>query len=149
MPAAASKMGGVGRPGRTRWPFLTRTAALFAYPLMRHKWRSDLGSSTHQITIEAVGANSPVSLMASPATQRNPNALLKPRQDTLGGLGPQESEARERAAIRIQRVWRQKSRIKYLNPDSRWLDVSLHARLRVRRPRNSISHQADERKHTT
>ena len=46
----------------------------------------------------------------------------------------QEKEIQERAAIRIQRVWREKTRGKFLSPDSRWLDVSLHARLRVRRP---------------
>jgi len=71
--------------------------------------------------------------MASSATEPSAKTRLKRGQVPVGdGPYAQETEIQERAAIRIQRVWREKSRGKFLSPDSRWLDVSLHARLRVR-----------------
>ena len=108
-------------------------------PLMRQR-RADLGSSSHQINGKVVGSNSAVSSMASSATKLKAKAHLKQHQDTADdGLHPHEAEIRERAAIRIQRAWRRKARGKFLSPDSRWLDVSLHARLRVRHPRKFYS----------
>ena len=83
------------------------------------------------------------SIMASSVTELKAKAHLKRRQDNE--LHPQEAEIRERAAIRIQRAWRRRSRSKFFNPASRWLDVSLHARLRVRRPRNSIPYQTENK----
>ena len=85
--------------------------------------------------------------MAPSVTEPSANTHLKRGQVPVDdGLHAQEAEIQERAAIRIQRVWREKTRGEVLNPDSRWLDVSLHARLRVRCPRNSIPYQTETRK---
>jgi hypothetical protein len=106
-----------------------------------------LGSSSHQITGEVVGSNSAISSMASSAAELKAKAHLKRRQDTVDdGLRPREAEIQERAAIRIQRAWRRKTRGEFLSPASRWLDVSLHARLRVRRSPNSIPYHTEIRK---
>lgn len=95
-----------------------------------------MGSSTHQITLEAVGSNSAVSSMTSSATELKSKAHFKRRQTTLvDGLNAREAGIQERAAICIQRAWRRKTKEKFLSADSRWLEASLHARLRVRRPR--------------
>ena len=71
--------------------------------------------------------------MASSVTEPRAKTHPKRRLDTVDdGLHPQEAEILEAAAIRIQRAWRRKARDKFLSPASRWLDVSLHARLQVR-----------------
>lgn len=54
-------------------------------------------------------------------------------KDIIEGHHEHEEEAQrhEVAAICIQRAWRKRSRAKYLNSDTRWHDIALHARLRV------------------
>ena len=138
--------GGAGRPKRKRCMTVSDTNGSFVCLTANEtKRRSDLGSSGHQITVEAVGSNSAVSFMAFPATELKAKAHLKRRQDTADdGLHPREAEIRERAAICIQRAWRRKSRSKFLSPSSQWLDVLLHARLRVRHSQNSIPYQAEK-----
>ncbi len=40
--------------------------------------------------------------------------------------------ARQNAAVRIQKAWRQRMRKKYLGPDFLWTDLAIHARMKVR-----------------
>ena len=141
---AAFKMAGLAGQGERCMAVSDTNGGFVCLTANETKRRSDLGSSSHQITVEAVGSNSSISPMASSVTELKAKAHMKRRQETVDdGLHPREAETRERAAIRIQRAWRQKSRSKYLSPSSRWLEVSLHARLRVRRSRNHIPYQTE------
>ncbi|KAI0639680.1 hypothetical protein C8Q77DRAFT_1082411, partial [Trametes polyzona] len=51
-----------------------------------------------------------------------------------------EQQAKENAAIRIQKAWRKRMRRRYLGSDFLWKDLAVHARMKVRHHARSGTH---------
>ena len=66
-------------------------------------------------------------------------------EDTLRKPSPEdelEEITRQNAATRIQKVWRQRMRKRYLGPDFLWTDLAVHARMKVRHHARSFRAKA-------